>query len=172
MNNISHAAMPPSQHSSVAADFSPGNRRRLSGPGLRAFHAIANDWELREKQRLLLLGLPSRSAYHGWLRAAAAGADITLPLDTLLRISGVLGIHKALRILFQTAAEGRAWLRGPHEGVVFAGRAPLSVLIDGTPDGILTVRRFLDAARGGLYMAPNAADWDFAPYTDQDVVFA
>ena len=161
----------PASHPIDAATYSPHNRRRLSRPGLLAFTAIADLWDLSEKQRLLLLGLPSRSTYHGWLRAAHGGADITLPLDILLRISGVLGIHKALQILFQTRDEGIAWLRGPHGAPVFAGRSPLALLIDGTQDSILTVRRFLDAARGGAYMAPNAADLDFTPYTDQDLVF-
>jgi len=32
------------------------------------------------------------------------------------------------------------------------------------------VRRFLDAARGGIYMEPNEVDAGFARYTDADVV--
>jgi hypothetical protein len=36
----------------------------------------------------------------------------------------------------------------------------------------MTVRRFLDAARGGLYMEPNEVDKGFRPYTDGDVVFS
>ena len=42
----------------------------------------------------------------------------------------------------------------------------------GTLDGLLTVRRFLDAARGGLYMAPNELDLDAAPYDDADIVIS
>jgi hypothetical protein len=33
---------------------------------------------------------------------------------------------------------------------------------------LLTVRRFLDGARGGLYMQPNAIDESFTPYDDAE----
>lgn len=38
-------------------------------------------------------------------------------------------------------------------------------------DGLLTVRRFLDGARGGVYMEPNVADTSFVSYTDLKFVF-
>ena len=151
------------------ARFAPANRRRLSGPGMRAFLGIADLWGLSEAQRLLVLGLPARSTYHAWARAARGGAGVTLPVDTLLRISAVLGIHKALRILFPTEAEAAAWLRGAHAAAPFGGQAPLALVTGGTQDGLMAVRRFLDAARGGLFMAPNAADRDAAPLTDADI---
>ena len=151
--------------------FAPAHRRTLSGPGLRAFVAIADRWNLTEAQRLLILGLPPQSTYYGWVKAARQRQDITLSVDTLLRISAVLGIHKALRILFHTEREGIDWLRGPHTALVFGGRPPIDLVTSGTQDGLLTVRRFLDAARGGLYMPPNAADIDFRPLTDDDIVF-
>ncbi len=40
--------------------FAPANRRRLSGPALRTFLAIADLWKLNEGQRRLILGYPSR----------------------------------------------------------------------------------------------------------------
>ncbi len=152
--------------------FSSANRRRLSAPGLRSFLAIADLWGLTEEQRLLILGLPSRSTYHGWVKTVREHGDITLSVDALLRISAVLGIHQALGILHQTEQEGIAWLRSPHGATVFGGRPPLDLLTCGTQDGLLTVRRFLDAARGGVYMPPNAADLDFTPYADADAVLA
>jgi hypothetical protein len=39
------------------------------------------------------------------------------------------------------------------------------------PSHHLTVRRFLDGARGGVYMQPNAVDEAFAPYEDTEIVF-
>jgi hypothetical protein len=35
----------------------------------------------------------------------------------------------------------------------------------------MTVRRFLDGARGGVYMQPNVLDEAFTPYEDADIVF-
>lgn len=152
--------------------FSSENRRALSGPGLRTFNAIADLWNLTEGERLLVLGMPSRSTYYGWLKTAREHADLTLSVDTLTRISAVLGIHKALRILFATEREGIEWLRGPHRAAVFGGRSPLDLVSCGTQDGLMAVRRFLDAARGGIYMEPGGTGTEFHPYTDDDIVFA
>lgn len=155
-----------------ASRFSPANRRRLSGPGLRTFLAIADLWGLSEAQRLLILGLPSRSTYHNWTKAVREHRDITLDVDVLTRISALLGIHQALGILHQSEKEAVRWLKEPHHARVFGGFAPLQLVTSGTQDGLMAVRRFLDAARGGVYMAPNEVDANFQPYGDEDVVFS
>ena len=155
-----------------ASRFAPANRRRLSAPGLRTFLAIADLWRLDERQRLMVLGLPSRSTYYGWVKAVREHRDITLDIDVLMRISAVLGIHQALGVLHRSEAAGVEWLRSPHRAVVFGGHPPLDLVASGTQDGLLTVRRFLDAARGGIYMAPNELDRDFRPYTDADIVLS
>jgi len=152
--------------------FAPANRRRLSAAGLRTFLAIADLWALSEEQRLLLLGLPSRSTYYNWVKAVREHREITLDLDVLLRISAILGIHQALGVLHSGEPEAVAWLRTSHGAAVFGGLPPLDLACAGTQDSLLTVRRFLDAARGGFYMPPSGLDRDFAPYADTDIVFA
>lgn len=155
-----------------AGRFAPENRRRLSAPGLRTFLAIADLWGLDETQRRLVLGFPSRSTFHGWAKTAREHGTLTLDLDVLTRISAVLGIHQALGVLHDEERDGIAWLRMPHDATVFGGRPPLDLVTAGTQDGLMAVRRFLDAARGGLYMEPNLADRDFRPYRDGDLVIS
>ncbi|HWU18405.1 MAG TPA: MbcA/ParS/Xre antitoxin family protein [Devosia sp.] len=175
MARIAHLA----QHQPVApgpdrldnARFLPQNRRRLSGPGLRSFLAIADLWGLNEEQRRLVLGYPARSTYHHWMRQARAQESLMLDADVLMRISAMLGIHQALSVLFASQADALAWLRGPHDAPVFGGQPPLALVTNGSQDGLLLVRRFLDAARGGLYMAPNAADAGFSPLGDESIVW-
>jgi hypothetical protein len=152
------------------ARFAPANRKRLSAPALRTFLAIADLWGLNEEERRLVLGYPSRSTFHNWAKQAREHGEITLDVDVLTRISAVLGIHQALRILFADERGGIEWLRGPHEAVAFGGKPPLTLVTSGTQDGLFTVRRFLDAARGGLYMAPNTIDAAFEPYEDSEIV--
>lgn len=154
------------------ARFAPANRKRLSAPALRTFLTIADLWSLSEEERRLVLGYPSRSTFHNWARQAREHGEITLDVDVLTRISAVLGIHQALGILFTSEREGFDWLHTPHQAVVFGGKPPLALVTSGSQDGLLTVRRFLDAARGGLYMAPNAADAGFEPYSDADLVIS
>lgn len=151
--------------------FAPANRRRLSPPALRTFLAIADLWGLTEEQRRLILGYPSRSTYHNWCKQAREHGVFTLDVDVLMRISTMLGIHQALGILFAEERLGIDWLRTPHHATVFGGQPPLALATSGTQDGLLTVRRFLDGARGGLYMPPNAIDEAFAPYKETEIVF-
>ena len=148
----------------------PDTRARMSGPGLRTFRSISDKWGLSESQRRTLLGGPSRSTYHQWIKNAENDEKVTLHLDTLLRISAVLGVHKALGILFVRESEALAWLKGPHAGPLFGGQSPMALMLSGTQDGILQVRRYLDAWRGGLRGAP-AADSGVPPVTRDDLVF-
>ena len=122
----------------------PATRRRLSGPGLRTFVSIADDLDLGIDDRLTLLGEPPLSTYNGWIRKAHAYACPSLPLDTLTRISGVLGVYKAIHSRFPVKSEAMTWLKGAHHGEVFGGQPPITVMIGGGLDGILTVRRYLD----------------------------
>ena len=151
--------------------LAPDNRRRLSPPALRTFLAIAELWGLGEEERRLVLGYPSRSTYHNWAKLAREHGSFVLDADVLTRISAVFGIHQALGILHGSEAEGIKWLRGAHRAIVFGGRPPMALVTSGTQDGLMIVRRFLDAARGGLYMAPNAVDAAFVPYGDDELVF-
>ena len=151
--------------------FTSANRRRLSAPALRTFVAIADLWGLTEEQRLLVLGYPSRSTYHNWCKQAREHGAFTLDVDVLTRISALFGIHQGLGILSPTEQGGVEWLRTPHGAVVFGGRPPLDLATCGSQDGLLTVRRFLDGARGGLYMQPNSIDEAFTPYDDSEIVF-
>jgi len=149
--------------------FPPIKRRELSGPGLRTFITLADLWGLNEEQRRKILGDPARSTYQNWVKTVQQHRDLTLHNHVLLRISAVLWIYQALRTLFDTEGEGVQWLRDPHQAAIFGGRPPLDLITSGRQDAILTVQRFLDAARGGLYMEPNEIDHEFKPYTDQDI---
>jgi hypothetical protein len=133
--------------------------------------AIADLWGLNEEQRRLILGLPSRSTYHAWMKAAREHHEVTLDVDVLTRISAALGIHQGLGVLHEDEGEAVAWLRRPHLAPVFGGQPPLALVVSGAQDGLLQVRRFLDAARGGLYMPPNPLDADLRPYADAEIVF-
>lgn len=174
----------PSTHPLISAPLTSGplivnpgdcdsrKRRQLGGPGLRAFLNIADAWNLSERQRLNLLGQPARSTYHGWVAKARNGEALALPLDALLRISAVLGVYKALVILFAADEQRVGWLRRPNSGLLFGGQAPLDLLANGAQDGIMLVRRHLDAWRGGLFAAPQPGFDDAAPaVTDADIVF-
>lgn len=155
----------------VAQEIDVDARRRVSGPGLRTFLTIADRYGITTQDRIAPLGEPSKSTYHERVRKARESGPLALPLDTLTRISDVLGIHKALGILFPIEAEAMTWLKSPHLGEVFGGQAPVEVMIGGGLDGILSVRGYLDAWRGGLRGGPSA-DAGFHPVCESDIVFS
>ena len=137
------------------ADLGPEARKRLSGPGLRTFMNIADEWGLNQAQRRRMLGDPPRSTYYKWMAKAQNEDDISLSLDVLLRISATLGIYEVLGILFPSWEERVTWLTGPHRAQLFGGQSPLALMTSGTQDGLLLVRRYLDGWRGGLHGGPS-----------------
>jgi len=132
----------------------PENRRRLSGPGLRTFIAIADTCGLSGEQRRRILGDPSRSTYQRWTKNVRENREVTLSVDVLKRISLVLGIYAALGKLFASDHESVAWLRQPHGASIFSGSAPLDLIVSGGLQDLMIVRRFTDAAGTGFYMPP------------------
>ena len=75
--------------------------------------------------------------------------DRVLDADTLLRISYLIGIFKALHILHSEPLADE-WIRLPNANRIFAGRSPLAYMLAGGLPAIETVRRLLDARRGGV----------------------
>jgi hypothetical protein len=124
----------------------PAVRKRLSGPGMRTFFNIAPAWSLSVTEQRGLLGWPATSTYHKY----KSGEVGTLPYDMLVRLSLVIGIYKALHVLYPEAALADAWVRLPNTNVLFGGGPALELMIDGGIDGLTKVRRLLDARRGGV----------------------
>lgn len=122
----------------------PEERRRLSGPALRAFLRIAELWGLDVEAQRALLGWPSRSAFYNWRSGPA-----TLPYDTLVRLSLVLGIYKALHVLYPDDEFADGWIRMRNTNPLFGDRTPLEVLVQGDVGTLYAVRRLLDGRRGG-----------------------
>ena len=147
------------------------DRRRLGALALRTFLAIAGLWRLTGEQQRLILGSPSRSTYSRWRKKVREHREITLQEHVLMRISAVLGIHQGLGELFADELDGVAWLHKPHGATSFDGNPPIDLIADGTLDGPMTVRRFVDAARGGLYMPPAPEEANVAPYEDSEIIF-
>lgn len=144
-------------------------RQSLSSPAIRAFVKLCDLWQLNEKERLVLLGSVARSTFYAWAQKASKGAKLTLPLDVLLRISALLGIHKALRIIFTTKDDGIEWLYRSNQGRNFGGQSPKEIMLSGTQDGLMQVRRHLDAWRGGVFAYPSP-DFNQPPISTEDIV--
>jgi hypothetical protein len=119
-------------------------RDRLSGPGLHAFFAIMAHWQVRDEDARALLGGVTNGPFYEMKRAP----DRVLDVDRLTRVSYVVGIFKALRILHSDALADR-WVHLPNRNPIFDGETPLAYMIRGGLPAMQTVRRLLDARRAG-----------------------
>ncbi|HEY0969396.1 MAG TPA: MbcA/ParS/Xre antitoxin family protein [Gemmatimonadales bacterium] len=121
-----------------------GERERLSPGALRAFFNIMARWQVRDEDARALLGGVSNGPYY----ALKKHPERTLDTDTLLRISYLVGIFKALHILHSEPLADE-WVRLPNTNRIFGGRTPLDYMVQGGVPAMQTVRRLLDARRGG-----------------------
>ena len=120
-------------------------RERLSPSALRAFFNIVERWSIRDEDARVLLGGLSNGPYYSWRK----DPERTLDTDMLTRISYLIGIFKASNVLYGEKLADE-WVRLPNQNPIFAGRTPLSYMMAGGVPSLQTVRRLLDARRGGL----------------------
>lgn len=119
-------------------------RARLSAPAMSAFFAIVDQWDLRNEDAMALLGGASHGRYYE-LKKNRKGL---LSQDELTRISLLIGIFKALNILFSQRLANQ-WTSRPNSNPMFNNAPPLELLVRGGVPGMIGVRRLLDARRGG-----------------------
>ena len=108
------------------------------------FRAILNLfrlWQVADEQAATLLDMPVRT-YRRW----KAGETGRMGRDLKARLSNLMGIHKALRLVFREPERGYGWVRAANEA--FGGRSALDVMLGGDLTDIMRVRRYLDAERG------------------------
>jgi hypothetical protein len=129
--------------SSASLD-STEDRERLTVPGLRTFFNIADDWGLNTDQQRILLGGISKSSLHNW----KAGRASALSRDQIERVSLVLGIYKAMALLFADGDGGKRWLKSGNTEAAFGGGSPLSRMLRGGMEDLYVTRRYVDAWRG------------------------
>jgi len=119
-------------------------RKRLSAAAIEAFFRIVEKWELKNEDAMALLGGISHGRYYT-LKKTRRGI---LTQDELTRVSLLIGIFKALNILF-SAKLANQWVARPNTNPMFHEAPPLNALVQRGVVGMLGVRRLLDARRGG-----------------------
>jgi len=112
------------------------------GAMFRAALNLFAKWGVTDEQAAMLTDMPVRS-FRRW-KAEGPGR---ISRDGLARLSNLMGIHKALRIIFQEPQRGYEWIKAPN--AAFDGASALSVMLGGELTDIMRVRRYLDAERGG-----------------------
>ena len=111
---------------------------------LKGFFAIADLWELSTQDQMILLGGLPKSTFHAYRKLP----EISLGRDLMERISFMMGIHKALEILFQDQENAYRWVHQPNLAHPFNGRSALDRMRAGSVLDLAVVRQYLDSQRG------------------------
>jgi uncharacterized protein (DUF2384 family) len=119
-------------------------QKRLSPSALKAFFNIVAKWKLKDEDARQLLGGVSSGAYY----KLKAGGKRELDQDELTRVSLLIGMYKALNIIFEQKLAS-VWMQLPNQHPLFAGASPLAYMIQFGQPGMQRVRQLLDARRGG-----------------------
>lgn len=119
-------------------------RQDMNRVAIEAFFSLVEKWGIEGvSNKRKLLGQPTESLFYKWQRGEVG----TLPHDTLVRISYLLGIHKALKMLFSGNNERcYAWIKKPSKD--FGGQSAYERMLAGEITDLAYVRQYLDAMRG------------------------
>lgn len=118
----------------------PGITDAEAGAMFRAAVNLFRLWGVSDGEAAILLDLPART-FARW----KAGEIGRIGRDGKARLSNLMGIHKALRLIFREPSRGYAWVKAPNEA--FGGQRALDVMLMGELTDLMRVRRYLDAER-------------------------
>jgi hypothetical protein len=117
------------------------SRERLA----RMLMELFDHWAIPATDQAVLLGLSTQS--RSTLARYRRGEPLADNADLLARAGHLLGIHKALRILFPHDRDlAYRWVGAQNRR--FGGAPPLEIMKRHGYEGILAVRRYLDFERG------------------------
>ena len=109
----------------------------------RAVVNLIARWDITDAQASILLGGLSARTWARW----KAGNIGRIPRDLKARLSNLMGIHKALCIIFTDNNRVYSWVKRQNDA--FNKIPALNVMLNGELTDIMRVRRYLDSVRGG-----------------------
>lgn len=117
--------------------------------GLRAALNVLDKWRATTEQACNILRI-SRST-HARARAENRAWSVSLDSDQLQRISLILNIHAALRLLFDNPDNVYGFAAMPNHHEFFNGRSPLEVMAQGDMIALYESFRRIDSLRGAQW---------------------
>lgn len=116
------------------------HRDKMARAGISAFFRMMEAWGVNDVEAHILLGRPERSIFSDWQN----GKVTNLSHDTLIRISYLLGIYKALQIIYSMDRDyADQWVKRPNSA--FGGQSALEHMLGGQITDLADVRAYLDA---------------------------
>ena len=130
------------------AQLDKDQKAALGKAGLRMFFELADRWKLTQNNQLLLLGLNSRTTLNEWKRKAQTDSPLKVSVDTLERLSLIVGIRKGVEMLYPEA-RWDTYMRANNR--VFGGKSLIDVMLEGSMNALYQARGYLDVSRGAHF---------------------
>jgi len=132
-------------HSGLQTFSGESDRRRLTGPAVKAVMRLVDAWGGSNAEGAALLGVSEST----WDRMKGGKWEGILSQDQLTRASALIGVFKGLHLLFANDMADR-WPKLANRGPVFGRKTPIEAMIEGGIPRMIETRQYIDALRGGL----------------------
>lgn len=124
------------------------NDKAVAASGLKAAVRILDRWKATGEQGEAIL----RVSHSTYARAKGKNlSEIKLDSDQLTRISYVLNIHAALRMLFENPDNVYGFISMENHNPYFNGRSPLEVISRGDFAALYETFKRIDSLRGAQW---------------------
>ncbi|MCC5791067.1 MAG: DUF2384 domain-containing protein [Legionellaceae bacterium] len=113
-----------------------------------AFHAVLRifkKWGCSVEEQMRLLALKKATFYH----YQHPSTTIKFNPDLVERMSYILNIHAALRVLFSHPDSIYGWVRKPNHAPFYQGKSAMDIMLQGRVVDLWAVASRLNAERGG-----------------------
>ena len=121
------------------------NEKAKGHVALKGFFNICREWDCTQEEMMQMLGGVSRSTLAKYQKLP----HVKLSRDTLERISYILGIYKALMVMYPTAERANRRVRLETSEVPFSGTSALDFMARGSMKHLAETRHYFDAKRAG-----------------------
>lgn len=102
---------------------------------------IVKAWKLNDSDAKKLLDVETRT----WMQIKSGTWSRPLEKEQLMRISAIMGLHRALHSCFNKDLANR-WVKRSNTGPMFSGREPIDVMIEGGLAVMIKTRRYMESA--------------------------
>lgn len=123
--------------------------KSTAATGLKAVVAILEKWGATSEQGAAILRV-SRSTYARAKRRDPEW-EVSLDADQLTRVSLVLNIHSALRVIFDNPENLYGFMAMANHNTFFHGRTPLEVMSQGDFVSLYETFKRIEALRGAQW---------------------
>lgn len=106
---------------------------------IRAIVNLFEVWKLTNDQITVLLGGVTPITFQRW-KVQNVGH---ISPDLSARLSNLLGIYRALRLLYSDPARGHGWIKLPNSN--FDGQTALDLMLRGRLSDLMQMREYLDS---------------------------